>query len=159
MHIMLWRLRAFVLALPALIGAGYLCWRLSIWGLLQVAAAVAVAPYALGWYEGFYKPWTIRKTQRLVMDVVPVVLEAVDNIIPQLLAEGMRGDMLREVVKQQVEAATMTDLDPALRDTVLDTAIAEAWRIFRPEKMLDRLAATRLDQGKVEGQGQAQQMC
>lgn len=132
-----YRLRALLLVAPAIFAAVYLGWRLGPLGLLNVAAIVLVAPYALGWYEGFYKPWAMRKTQRLMLDLVPMALTAADKLVPTLLAEGMSGERLVQAVKEELETMTGTSLDAAMKDTLIERAMEQAWRLFDPRVLLD----------------------
>jgi len=125
------------LGLPGVAGAAAL---IALWGpmdLLKLAAALVTAPYLLGAYE-LYKSAAIRQTQRLTMTLLPAALEAADRLVPQLLADGMRGEALREAVRSQLAQKTGTDWSEAERNTVIEEAITEAWRRFSPEKLLDR---------------------
>jgi hypothetical protein len=130
------------LALPGLAGAAVM---VALWGpldLLKLAAALATAPYLLGAYE-LYKGFSIRQTQRAAMALLPGVLEAADRLIPSLLAGGMNGAALHAAVRQQLAQITGADWSEAERNSVIEEVIAEAWRRFSPETLLDHAAHAR----------------
>jgi len=113
---------------------------ITLWGfldLLKLAAVLATAPYLLGGYE-LYKGWAIRRTQRAALSLIPAALEAADRLIPQLLRDGMSGDVLRDRVKQELAKATGADWSKAEKDTLLDAVLEEAWKKFDPRALLDR---------------------
>lgn len=127
------------LGAPGLVGIGAL---VAVWGpldLLKLAAVLITAPYLLGAYE-LYKNWAIRKTQRLTMAVLPPALETADMLIPRLLADGMRGEALENELRKFFSQATATDWSEAERNTVIEEALAEAWRRFDPRALLDHNA-------------------
>jgi hypothetical protein len=130
------------LALPGLVGAALL---VALWGpldLLKLAAALATAPYLLGAYE-LYKGFAIRQTQRAAMALLPGVLETADRLIPHLLADGMDGAALHAAVREELAQITGADWSEVERNSVIEEAIAEAWRRFSPEVLLDHAAGAR----------------
>jgi len=128
-----------LLAAPGLFGMLGIGLLLGIPGVLKAVCGVLVAPYVIGGYE-LYKGWSIRKTQKVLLTLVPPALEAADRLIPELLADGLSGEVLKERLREELAVMTSGKWSDEQRPVVIEQAIAEAFNKFDPSILLDRAA-------------------
>ena len=128
-----------LLAAPGVLGMLGIGMLLGIPGLLKAVCGILVAPYVIGGYE-LYKGWSIRKTQKVLLTLVPPALEAADRLIPELLADGLSGEVLKERLREELTIMTSGQWSDEQRPVVVEQAIAEAFNKFDPSILLDRAA-------------------
>lgn len=125
-----------LLALPGVIGAVGLVVTLGASDLIKIACLTALGPYLLG-ASKLYEGYAIRKTQRALLVLVPAALRAADRLIPQILAEGLSEDDLREGVRQELRRLSSADWGEADQDGLIEEAIEEMAKKFDPFQLVN----------------------
>lgn len=134
-----------LLALPGVVGAVGLVAVLGVSDLMKIACLTALGPYLLG-ASKLYEGYAIRKTQRALLVLVPAALRVADQLIPQVLADGLSEEDLKESVRQELRKLSSADWGEAERDGLIEEAIGEMARKFDPFQLVSH---ARLDTSVV----------
>lgn len=124
-------LRYLLLAAPGLVGLLGLAWALEPADAVKLASLTLMGPYILG-ASKLYEAYAIRKTQRALLVLVPAALQAVDKVLPGLIAQGGSPGELREQVRAELARMTNVNWQEADQDTLIESALQEMAQRFDP---------------------------